>query len=149
MYSGLLHCCCCFCRIYTRHRRRLNRQRRLGKIRNPHGIDYTGAASVDPCWPEAQRRTAKKLSEDIEDNYDKKRNDYDDDDDDDEQNDMWSRVESRVPFGAVILIIIGYVCLGAFMFHKFEGWTMIQSVYFSYITLATIGFGDFVCYISK
>ncbi|CAF3456626.1 unnamed protein product [Rotaria socialis] len=140
MYSGLLHCFCCACRIYTRNRRRVNRQSRLSKLQDSHGIDYTGAPTIDPCWPEANRRTAGKLSDEDENDCD----DYDDDDDDDDKDDIWSRMESRVPFGAVILIIIGYIYLGAVMFSKFEGWTMIESVYFCYITLSTIGFGDYV-----
>ncbi|CAF1148851.1 unnamed protein product [Rotaria sp. Silwood1] len=141
MYSGLLHCFCCVCRAYMRNRRRQNRRIHTGKIKNPHGIDCVGTATIDPSWPEANRHFNGKLSDNDENDYD---NDNDDDDDDDYKDDIWSRMESRVPFGAVILIIIGYTCLGAFMFNRFEGWTMTQSVYFCYITLATIGFGDYV-----
>lgn len=133
MYSGLLHCFCCACRSYTRNRRRQKRLIHAGKVRNPREADYTGTATVDPSWPEANRRIDGKLSD----------TEYDDDEED--QDDIWDRMESRVPFGAVILIIIGYICLGAFMFNKFEGWTIIQSLYFCYITLSTIGFGDYVC----
>ena len=100
-------------------------------------MDYTGTAAMDPSWPEASQhhhRNQAKMND----------NDYYDDDDDEEE-DIWDRMESRVPFGAVILIIVGYIFLGALMFNKFEGWTLIQSVYFCYITLATIGFGDYVC----
>ena len=93
-----------------------------------------GTTTMDPSWPESYRNNEGKLQ-----------NDDDDDDDIEEEDDIWDRMESRVPFGAVILIIIGYICLGAFMFNKFEGWTMIESVYFCYITLSTIGFGDYVC----
>ncbi|CAF1296485.1 unnamed protein product [Rotaria sordida] len=142
MYSGLLHCFCCVCRAYTRNRRRQTQQIYNRKIKSPQGDDYVGTATIDPSWPEANRHINRKLNDDDENNYD---NDNDNnDDDDDYKDDIWSRMESRVPFGAVILIIIGYICLGAFMFNKFEGWTMIQSVYFCYITLATIGFGDYV-----
>ncbi|UJR30820.1 hypothetical protein I4U23_018337 [Adineta vaga] len=129
MYSGLLHCCCCACRAYTRTRRRRIRRMQEQRIKNPSGINYTGTASADPAWPESTR------------SYDEQLND----DEEEEEDDIWDRMESRVPFGAVILIIIGYICLGAFMFNKFEKWTLPQSVYFSYITLSTIGFGDFVC----
>lgn len=137
MYSGLLHCFCCACRAYTRNRRRRNRAVHGGKPKDAPGIDYTGSASIDPSWPEAYHYNEGKINDDG----------YEDDEDDkyEEHEDIWDRMESRVPFGAVILIIIGYICLGAVMFHKFEGWTMVQSVYFSYVTLATIGFGDFVC----
>ena len=135
MYSGLLHCFCYPCRIYTRSRRRQRRAVRDGKLKDAPGIDYTGTASVDPSWPEAHQYNEGKINDD---------DDYYEDDKYEDQDDIWDRMESRVPFGAVILIIIGYICLGALMFHKFENWTMIQSVYFCYVTLATIGFGDFV-----
>jgi hypothetical protein len=103
-------------------------------MKNSHEIDYTGTASIDPSWPEAHRHIAGKVDDE----------EYDDDEED--QDDIWDRMESRVPFGAVILIIVGYIGMGGFMFNKFESWTMIQSIYFCYITLSTIGFGDFVIY---
>jgi hypothetical protein len=132
LYSSILHCFCCACRAYTRNRRRQKRRILQGKVKNPHEIDVTGTtASMDPSWPEASHHTEGKLN--------------DDDDDEEEEDDIWDRMESRVPFGAVILIIVGYICLGAFMFSKFENWSMTVSVYFCYITLSTIGFGDYVC----
>jgi len=128
LYKGLLHCFCCACRAYSRNRRRRNRRVLAGKMKNSHEINYTGTTSIDPSWPEGNINDEE----------------YDDDDEED-QDDIWYRMESRVPFGAVMLIIIGYVGMGGFMFSKSEGWTMIQSVYFCYITLSTIGFGDYVC----
>ncbi|MCJ7724767.1 MAG: potassium channel family protein [Acidimicrobiia bacterium] len=32
---------------------------------------------------------------------------------------------------------------GAVVFHRVEGWTYFQGLYFSVITLTTVGFGDF------
>ncbi len=129
MYSSLLHCICCCCRIYARTKRRRND---TGNSLNQHELDYVGATSIDPTWPEANHHVNGE-------------NFNDEDDIDDQLNDVWTRMESRVPILVVISIIIAYICLGAIMFHKSEGWTMTISVYFCYITLSTIGFGDYVC----
>ena len=37
-------------------------------------------------------------------------------------------------------VTIGF---GSIIFHYLEGWTWIDSVYFSVITLTTVGYGDF------
>jgi dipeptide/tripeptide permease len=39
--------------------------------------------------------------------------------------------------GAIILIV------GTIVYHHLEGWTYLDAFYFSFITLTTIGFGDF------
>ncbi|CRK99224.1 CLUMA_CG012564, isoform A [Clunio marinus] len=44
----------------------------------------------------------------------------------------------------VIPAIIFFIFLPAFVFSYFEGWDYSISVYYSFITLTTIGFGDFV-----
>ncbi|MDG1954114.1 MAG: potassium channel family protein [Polaribacter sp.] len=38
------------------------------------------------------------------------------------------------------IIIIGF---GSTIYHYLEGWSWVDSIYFSVITLTTIGFGDF------
>jgi len=35
------------------------------------------------------------------------------------------------------------IAFGSIVYHYLEGWTWIDSVYFSVITLTTIGYGDF------
>ena len=148
MYSGLLHCFCGICRTYSRNRRRRVRRIRAGKIKSSYESDCVGTATLDPSWPEAAHgRYEPTVIDDNVAQADRRvqESDSDDDDDDkDEQDDIWDRMESRVPFGAVILIFFGYIFLGAFMFNRFEGWPMTVSVYFCYITLATVGFGDYV-----
>ncbi|CAF1434785.1 unnamed protein product [Adineta ricciae] len=49
-----------------------------------------------------------------------------------------------VPLTITMLIIAVYIFVGSVIFHNFEQWTMTQAGYFCFITLSTIGFGDFV-----
>ena len=42
---------------------------------------------------------------------------------------------------AIFLLLLG---LGALIFGYFESWSPMEGAYFSFITLSTIGFGDFV-----
>jgi len=40
-----------------------------------------------------------------------------------------------VPLTVTMIIIAAYIWIGSAVFHSFEGWTMIQSGYFCFITL--------------
>jgi hypothetical protein len=44
----------------------------------------------------------------------------------------------------VLLVLAGYICLGATVFAAWEEWTFLDGAYFCFITLSTIGFGDLV-----
>lgn len=57
------------------------------------------------------------------------------DDDDDS-------VDTEVPVILVLTILISYICIGAVMMMYVEGWNYTKSLYFTIITLTTIGFGD-------
>ncbi len=43
---------------------------------------------------------------------------------------------------APIIIFIILIILGANVYHKVEGWSMLDSYYFTIITVTTIGYGD-------
>ncbi|CAF2040954.1 unnamed protein product [Rotaria magnacalcarata] len=61
--------------------------------------------------------------------------DYDEDDDDDEES---------VPLLVTVFVIPLYLTLGAILFGIWEQWSFLNAFYFCFITLTTIGFGDFV-----
>uniref|UniRef100_A0A2C9JJU5 Potassium channel domain-containing protein n=1 Tax=Biomphalaria glabrata TaxID=6526 RepID=A0A2C9JJU5_BIOGL len=63
--------------------------------------------------------------------------DSDDDDDFDEK-------KVTVPLTITMIVIGGYIFGGAVLFGLWEGWDWLQSAYFCFITLSTIGFGDVV-----
>ncbi|XP_053202504.1 potassium channel subfamily K member 2-like [Panonychus citri] len=39
---------------------------------------------------------------------------------------------------------IGFIIIPALVFHSIEGWTFLESFYYCFVTLSTIGFGDLV-----
>eukprot|EP00698_Gefionella_okellyi_P024859 TRINITY_DN888_c0_g1_i1.p1 TRINITY_DN888_c0_g1~~TRINITY_DN888_c0_g1_i1.p1 ORF type:complete len:555 (+),score=30.51 TRINITY_DN888_c0_g1_i1:1082-2746(+) len=50
---------------------------------------------------------------------------------------------ARVKLVATVSIMLLGATLGAFAFHALEGWSYGDSVYYSIVTLSTIGYGDF------
>ena len=62
---------------------------------------------------------------------------FDDEDDDDDE-------EMSVPLLVTVFVIPSYLTLGAILFNIWERWGFLNSFYFCFITLTTIGFGDFV-----
>jgi len=64
---------------------------------------------------------------------------------DDEDEDVVDDVGKRpVPIILSTLLVVVYIIGGAFLFQDWEGWSLLDSSYFCFITLTTIGFGDFV-----
>ena len=52
--------------------------------------------------------------------------------------------QHRVPVPIVASLLIVYIVSGGILFSNWEGWSFIDSMYFSFITFTTIGLGDFV-----
>jgi hypothetical protein len=50
--------------------------------------------------------------------------------------------QSIVPISVCILILICYVTFGAILFHEVQHWSVLESLYFCFTALSTIGFGD-------
>ena len=50
----------------------------------------------------------------------------------------------NLPMMPILIFIIFYFTVGAILFSNWEKWTFLEGFYFSFITLTTIGFGDFV-----
>jgi potassium channel subfamily K protein len=49
-----------------------------------------------------------------------------------------------VPISVTILVLGTYIIIGAFLFSLWENWTFLEGAYFSFITMSTIGLGDYV-----
>ncbi|KAG8233428.1 hypothetical protein J437_LFUL013422 [Ladona fulva] len=49
-----------------------------------------------------------------------------------------------VPIWLCVFLVVSYIFGGAFLFSEWENWPFLDSAYFCFITLTTIGFGDFV-----
>ncbi|WP_370086493.1 potassium channel family protein [Ekhidna sp.] len=43
----------------------------------------------------------------------------------------------------LLLTVVAILILGTVVYHELEGWSYLDAFYFSFITLTTIGFGDF------
>lgn len=47
-----------------------------------------------------------------------------------------------MPISLSLLIFVVYICGGAVMFNRLEGWSLLEGSYFCFTSLCMIGFGD-------
>lgn len=52
--------------------------------------------------------------------------------------------EFNLPISLALFILISYILLGAAMYSMWETWSFFESFYFVFISMSTIGFGDYV-----
>jgi voltage-gated potassium channel Kch len=45
-------------------------------------------------------------------------------------------------FEALLLLLIVILCSGTLFYHDIEGWSWLDSLYFSVVTITTVGYGD-------
>ncbi|XP_074109407.1 potassium two pore domain channel subfamily K member galene [Cotesia typhae] len=68
--------------------------------------------------------------------------------DDIEYDEYYMPVEDQttkpVPIWLCVFLVVSYILGGAVLFNEWESWIFLDSAYFCFITLTTIGFGDFV-----
>lgn len=52
--------------------------------------------------------------------------------------------EFNLPISVALFILISYIFIGALIYCAWEGWNFFASFYFVFISMSTIGFGDYV-----
>lgn len=114
---------------------RLNRQSNV-QLSTLDSLDSPGSLTLtSPVSPELQRR----LLDDLQRQLDLCCSDTDSDSEPDE------REYTNVPIPVCLALVVGYICGGAFLFLELQqSWNFEESAYFCFITLTTIGFGDYL-----
>lgn len=52
--------------------------------------------------------------------------------------------EFNLPISLACIILVGYIFIGAIVYSMWESWSFFESFYFVFISMSTIGFGDYV-----
>ncbi|XP_048505236.1 TWiK family of potassium channels protein 18 isoform X2 [Athalia rosae] len=68
----------------------------------------------------------------------------DDGESEDDSESSYDPQHVTVPLTLCLAIMVGYVCAGALLFAVWEDWDFLEGSYFCFISLSTIGFGDYV-----
>ncbi len=55
---------------------------------------------------------------------------------------IWNGMKDR-DFRNLCVWLLAIILLGSWFYARVEGWTLLDSVYFSITTLTTVGYGDF------
>ncbi|XP_014479174.1 PREDICTED: two pore potassium channel protein sup-9 isoform X7 [Dinoponera quadriceps] len=66
------------------------------------------------------------------------------DEDEDDGSDSYDPQHVTVPLTLCLAIMVGYIFGGAVLFSIWEDWNLLDGSYFCFVSLSTIGFGDFV-----
>ena len=56
---------------------------------------------------------------------------------------IWYGVKSDEEFRVLLFVLITLIAGGTIFYSTVEGWDVIDSLYFSVMTMSTIGYGDF------
>ena len=51
--------------------------------------------------------------------------------------------KTKTKFGLLLLLTVVTLFIGTVFYHYIENWSWVDSLYFSVVTLTTIGYGDF------
>ena len=51
--------------------------------------------------------------------------------------------QTTIPLTSCVLVLLSYLLSGGAIFSAWEDWTFLDGAYFCFVSLMTIGFGDF------
>ena len=86
-----------------------------------------------------RRRRRKRRKHDNADSTD-----LETDDESDDENEEQDLDSVTVPISLCLTIMVSFIVGGATLFSEWESWDLLEGSYFCFISLSTIGFGDYV-----